>query len=232
MKEFMNVGNYSLLVQSWPATNISRGSIQFLPGPGQSMADFEDLAAYLNDYGYNALGLEPPAGEAPGDGLTFWISAALTQAKSLEKRPVLFGHGWGAVAALRAAQVDPKAWAGLILSAPPRTLSLFVDLRQRLQRTTPSLKQRFESCQVLSVQGKELAKLPGDLPILLLAGTQDAEGGKGKSAMSLAKKLKDRGKTEVYLRFYEGADKDLHWSDQQAETRLDLLKFLRLTKRD
>lgn len=94
-------------------------------------------------------------------------------------------------------------------------------------RPSQAMSYSLSKAKTSFYEDRQLKRLPKNLPCLLLAGTQDPVGHKGKDALNLAKRLTKEGLTQVYLRLYEEARYDLFWDDDRQGVFNDILQFLR-----
>lgn len=72
-----------------------------------------------------------------------------------------------------------------------------------------------------------LAKIPKELPVLLISGTADPVGSYGRTVKKLHHELKKLGMKDVGLKLYEGARHELLNETNRQEVMQDVLKFLR-----
>lgn len=132
MKNFtVDLGNLPLYTTRWELEDgrAPRAVIQIIHSLSEHMGRYEELASFLNDYGYEVWGHDHPGhgrtgpelGSSSGDAMSMLlggISAVRDAiAKDLPDVPViLMGHSIGAFLSLRAAELDKNKWDALILS--------------------------------------------------------------------------------------------------------------------
>lgn len=73
---------------------------------------------------------------------------------------------------------------------------------------------------------EEIKKIRKDLPILLISGSDDAVGERGKGVVRLAQGLKKAGISDVYLRIYEGARHEILFEEKREDTMNDIATFI------
>jgi len=71
-----------------------------------------------------------------------------------------------------------------------------------------------------------LARLPPDLPLLILAGGEDPVGDRGRAVAGLADRLRAAGQGKLVLKLYPGARHELLNEVNRAEVQADLLDWL------
>jgi alpha-beta hydrolase superfamily lysophospholipase len=73
----------------------------------------------------------------------------------------------------------------------------------------------------------EEARIPLNLPVFLIAGTEDPVGLRGKGVLALAHRYKKHGLKDVTWRLYEGARHEVLNETNRAEVERDLIDWLK-----
>lgn len=133
MENFTVDMGYPLYTYYWPTRErgSSRGVVQLVHGIAEHMGRYDEVAAFLNDYGYDVYGHDHPGhgrtgpelGHVRGDAMSHLLGGITAVADRIRERhpnqPVyLMGHSAGSFLALRSLELNPKGWNGLILSGP------------------------------------------------------------------------------------------------------------------
>jgi alpha-beta hydrolase superfamily lysophospholipase len=79
---------------------------------------------------------------------------------------------------------------------------------------------------LLIARSEEIAKIPRDLPVYLIAGDQDPVGNHGKGVAEVFRSFKARGMTDVQLTLYEGARHEVLNEINRLEVYEDILRWL------
>lgn len=130
MKVEVNLGELPLATYRWQyEAGQPKAVVQIIHSISEHMGRYEELASFLNDYGYEVWGHDHPGhgstgpslGSVSGDAMSLLLGGihAVREAiaKELPDVPViLLGHSMGSFLALRAAELDKTRWDGLILS--------------------------------------------------------------------------------------------------------------------
>ncbi len=90
--------------------------------------------------------------------------------------------------------------------------------------TVSGYKNLFEVLQFVSTP-EWFSAVPADLPMFLIAGSEDPVGSYGKGVMTVYTKLKDTGHNRADIKLYEGDRHEIHNEDDRYTVFSDIAKW-------
>lgn len=149
----VKLGDLPLYTYHWPLEEgrAPKAVVQIVHGVSEHLGRYEELAAFLNDYGYEVIGHDHPGhgrtgpelGIVSGDAMSLLLGGITAVRDVIRKAQpgvpvVLMGHSMGSFLALRSMEMDAQGWDALILSGTndrnPPILERFTLLSESLWR--------------------------------------------------------------------------------------------------
>lgn len=167
---------------------------------------------------------------------------------------VILGHSWGSFIAQHLVNRHPERYDGLVLTGSAWLQLGYTntgDLNKRFARpggtpmewissdpqvardfmadpytTDRTLQQLFGWPQSFTMITRPSKRIPSDLPLLIMVGSEDAVGGVRSSRALLNDYIRRAHLVDATLIVYEGARHELFNEPIQAEVRADLIRWL------
>jgi len=239
-------GRYGALVA---ALNAAGYSVWADDHRGHGQTGFEQHGGDLD-----RMGRPGPGGMRAAIAAVEQFSEVIREAEGDEVPLVILGHSWGSFMTQHVVNRHPERYDAVVLSGTA-WLQLgwtnIGDLNKRFARpggtamewlsrdpavaeafeadpytTSRTLQQLYGWPQSLSLITRPSKRIPSELPLLLMVGSDDAVAGE-RSALALLRDYVRRcGLVDAKLIVYEGARHELFNEINQEEVRADLIRWL------
>jgi alpha-beta hydrolase superfamily lysophospholipase len=216
---------------------------------GHGQTGFEQHGGDLTRMGLPGPGRMRAAIDAVGQ-----FSEVIRAAEGGDVPLVILGHSWGSLITQHLVNRHPDLYDAVVLSATAWAQLGWTnagDLNKRFARpggtamewisrdpavpaafmadpytTSRSLQQLYGWPQSLSLITRPSKRIPSELPLLLLVGSDDAVGGERGALALLRDYVRRCGLVDAQLIVYEGARHEVFNELNQEEVRADLIRWL------
>ena len=241
-----HIGRYGALVA---ALNAAGYSVWADDHRGHGQTGFEQHGGDLD-----RMGLPGPGGMRAAIAGVERFSEVIREAEGDEVPLVILGHSWGSFMTQHVVNRHPERYDAVVLSGTAWLQLGWTntgDLNKRFARpggtavewlsrdpavgeafeadpytTTRTLQQLFGWPQSLTLITRPSKRIPSELPLLIMVGSDDPVAGE-RSALALLRDYVRRcGLVDAHLIVYEGARHELFNEINQEEVRADLIRWL------
>ena len=241
-----HIGRYGALVA---ALNDAGYSVWADDHRGHGQTGFEQHGGDLN-----RMGRPGPGGMRASIAAVGQFSEVIREAEGADVPLVILGHSWGSYITQHLVNRHPERFDAVVLSATAWAQLGWTnsgDLNKRFARPggsamdwisrDPAVVAAFEADpyttnlplqklygwpQALSLITRPSKRIPSELPLLLMVGSDDAVSGERGALALLRDYVRRCGLVDAQLIVYEGARHEVFNELNQADVRADLIRWL------
>jgi len=241
-----HTGRYRALIE---ALNAAGYSVWADDHRGHGQTGFEQHGGDLD-----RMGKAGPGGMRASIAAVGQFSEVIRAAEGADLPLVILGHSWGSYITQHLVNRHPDRYDAVVLSATAWAQLGWTnsgDLNKRFARpggtamewisrdpevaaafeadpytTSRSLQQLYGWPQALSLINRPSKRIPSELPLLLMVGSDDAVAGERGALALLRDYVRRCGLVDAQLIVYEGARHEIFNELNQEEVRTDLIRWL------